>query len=218
MFIRCAQFVLLSNRPVLTHGQVAGDREHMVRRSRKASTRSQQSGSGCGLAALCVVVLVLIGKCAGNPSFEGDENSGSLFTKSGSLSPAQTTKYVAVKSLNCRTEPGRSATVARQFNHGDSVTVDEDNGEWSRLSASDDGCWVASRLLAGTPPAPLISPIVPTRTRRSPHPAAPSRSCGSKRYCGEMNSCAEANYYLNTCGVSRLDGDGDGTPCESICG
>ncbi len=41
--------------------------------------------------------------------------------------------------------------------------------------------------------------------------------CGSKTKCGEMISCAEALYYLNTCKVTRLDGDGDGVPCESIC-
>ena len=42
-------------------------------------------------------------------------------------------------------------------------------------------------------------------------------SCGSKRYCGEMGSCAEARYHLTQCGLTRLDGDGDGVPCESIC-
>ena len=42
-------------------------------------------------------------------------------------------------------------------------------------------------------------------------------TCEGKRYCREMNSCAEANFYLNQCGVGRIDGDGDGIPCESIC-
>lgn len=42
-------------------------------------------------------------------------------------------------------------------------------------------------------------------------------SCGSKRTCGEMDSCEEARYYLTNCGLNRLDGDGDGTPCESLC-
>ena len=42
-------------------------------------------------------------------------------------------------------------------------------------------------------------------------------SCGSKRFCREMNSCAEAMFYLRQCGVRRLDGDNDGIPCESIC-
>ena len=41
--------------------------------------------------------------------------------------------------------------------------------------------------------------------------------CGSKRYCREMTSCAEARHYLDQCGLSRLDGDNDGVPCESIC-
>jgi len=44
-----------------------------------------------------------------------------------------------------------------------------------------------------------------------------SKSCGQKRYCKEMSSCAEARYFLETCGVSSLDRDGDGTPCESLC-
>lgn len=42
--------------------------------------------------------------------------------------------------------------------------------------------------------------------------------CGTKYYCKEMGSCEEAIYYLVNCGLTRLDGDGDGIPCESICG
>ena len=57
-------------------------------------------------------------------------------------------------------------------------------------------------------------------------PAAPSRSlpaassgfaCGAKQYCREMVSCAEARFYLQQCGLSRLDGDRDGVPCETLC-
>ncbi len=44
-----------------------------------------------------------------------------------------------------------------------------------------------------------------------------SSICGSKYYCKEMTSCEEAMHYLNDCGLTRLDGDGDGIPCESIC-
>ena len=42
-------------------------------------------------------------------------------------------------------------------------------------------------------------------------------SCG-KRMCGQMNSCAEARFHLNQCGVRSLDRDRDGIPCESLCG
>lgn len=42
-------------------------------------------------------------------------------------------------------------------------------------------------------------------------------ACGTKNFCSQMTSCAEARYFLNTCGVRTIDGDGDGMPCESIC-
>lgn len=42
-------------------------------------------------------------------------------------------------------------------------------------------------------------------------------SCESKTTCSAMNSCEEATFYLNSCGISRLDSDQDGVPCESIC-
>lgn len=41
--------------------------------------------------------------------------------------------------------------------------------------------------------------------------------CGSKLYCREMQSCTEARFHLRECGLTRLDFDGDGTPCESLC-
>lgn len=41
--------------------------------------------------------------------------------------------------------------------------------------------------------------------------------CAGKSKCGEMSNCAEAKFYLNECGVGRLDRDHDGVPCESIC-
>jgi endonuclease YncB( thermonuclease family) len=42
-------------------------------------------------------------------------------------------------------------------------------------------------------------------------------ACGGKRYCREMTSCAEARFQLERCGLTQLDGDGDGVPCESLC-
>ena len=42
--------------------------------------------------------------------------------------------------------------------------------------------------------------------------------CGSKRYCSQMGSCDEANFYLSHCNVKSLDRDNDGVPCENLCG
>lgn len=35
--------------------------------------------------------------------------------------------------------------------------------------------------------------------------------------CEGKKTCKEAMFYLRECGVSRLDRDKDGIPCETIC-
>lgn len=48
--------------------------------------------------------------------------------------------------------------------------------------------------------------------------SAPSYKCGTKKSrCYEMSDCDEALYYLQVCGVTSLDRDKDGIPCESMC-
>lgn len=42
-------------------------------------------------------------------------------------------------------------------------------------------------------------------------------SCSTKKTCGQMKDCEEAQYHLNECRNGRLDPDGDGVPCESLC-
>lgn len=39
----------------------------------------------------------------------------------------------------------------------------------------------------------------------------------AKKHCSQMSTCDEARDYLTRCGTRTLDGDGDGTPCESLC-
>lgn len=42
--------------------------------------------------------------------------------------------------------------------------------------------------------------------------------CGIEKTCPQMRTCAEAHFYLTICGHSRRDADGDGIPCENVCG
>jgi hypothetical protein len=39
-------------------------------------------------------------------------------------------------------------------------------------------------------------------------------SCDGRKYCSQMRSCAEANYFLANCPGVKMDGDKDGVPCE----
>jgi cold shock CspA family protein len=48
-------------------------------------------------------------------------------------------------------------------------------------------------------------------------PLAPESSgfkCDGRTYCSQMTSCKEAKYFLNSCPGVKMDGNGDGIPCE----
>lgn len=66
---------------------------------------------------------------------------------------------------------------------------------------------------------PKISLIFTALFLAIPFAANAEPSCDDgKRVCKDMDNCADARYHLEQCGMSRLDRDGDGVPCESICG
>lgn len=87
----------------------------------------------------------------------------------------------------------------------------EQRGLWALPEAQRLPPWdwrkAERQQIPAAPPAPPAAPTSP----------GDGFTCGGKRYCREMTSCAEARFYLNSCGLSRLDGDHDGTPCESLC-
>ena len=39
-------------------------------------------------------------------------------------------------------------------------------------------------------------------------------SCDGRIHCSQMRSCAEAEFFLKRCPKVKMDGDGDGIPCE----
>lgn len=44
-------------------------------------------------------------------------------------------------------------------------------------------------------------------------------SCTPRRYCTQIATCAEAEWYYQNCSWGyHLDGDSDGIPCEKLCG
>lgn len=38
--------------------------------------------------------------------------------------------------------------------------------------------------------------------------------CDGRTHCSQMTSCEEATYYLEHCPGVKMDGEGDGIPCE----
>lgn len=191
---------------------------------------SKANNSGCGLMAICLLIIVAISKCGG--SQEPSTVTSPAAPPDAAASPLvdAATMYVATATLNCRAEPQKDARAVEKLTRGDAVEAGETRGTWVSLDRPGEDCWVAQRFLSNSAPEPDAAPVAsysrPTRLYTpatdnmptlSPRQSGGGGSCGSKRTCGQMNSCAEAYHYLNTCGLRRLDRDGDGVPCESIC-
>lgn len=76
--------------------------------------------------------------------------------------------------------------------------------------------WVLPFLMEHFPP---VEPVLESHATAEGLTAAqrPEGCQSDKRTCKDMSSCDEAKFYLTTCGLKRLDRDGDGVPCEKLC-
>lgn len=53
--------------------------------------------------------------------------------------------------------------------------------------------------------------------KKEPKQKSERYSCDGRPTCKQISSCAEARFYLEECGLTKLDRDHDGIPCESLC-
>jgi cold shock CspA family protein len=75
---------------------------------------------------------------------------------------------------------------------------------------------MAERALAADRPQGVMSP---PSSSLSPAPRAPAFQCDGRQHCSQMSSCPEATFFLKNCPGTKMDGDGDGVPCEQqLCG
>jgi hypothetical protein len=76
------------------------------------------------------------------------------------------------------------------------------------LAAATSAVWAYSEYKARSP-APEASEM--------PEYSAPNQSfkCDGREYCSQMNSRAEAEFFTRNCPNTKMDGDGDGVPCEN---
>lgn len=43
----------------------------------------------------------------------------------------------------------------------------------------------------------------------------PAFKCDGRQHCSQMNSRAEAEFFVRNCPDTKMDGDRDGDPCEN---
>lgn len=87
-----------------------------------------------------------------------------------------------------------------------------ERGLWSLPKSERQPPWEWRKAKHSTPAQQTAS--------KRPAPAAPSQTgftCSVIKSCRQMSGCAEARFQLQTCRNPRIDGDGDGVPCEAIC-
>ena len=172
-----------------------------------AGRNAQADSSGCGWALAIGILVIAVSKC-------GSDNSNS---DASYLAPTSSVRYVTASALNCRAEPDTSSISVEKFAHGDTLSVSDNQHGWSQINGSHGHCWVSNDYLSSYREAPLPTPTRQPLLVSSQPLAGPGRSCGAAPYCTGMSSCEEAQFYFRHCGVSRLDGDNDGIPCENLC-
>lgn len=142
--------------------------------------------------------------------------------------------YLGVRDINREMVREGHAWVYRRYSSDHSLLQDEDAarvrraGLWSLPDAERVPPWewrrgarkpktsTATAAESSAPRRVVAAPASPGQLALAP--ALPAMfACGDKHTCGEMTSCDEARFHQEKCGVTRLDGDGDGTPCERLC-
>src|SRR4051812_3504927 len=80
-----------------------------------------------------------------------------------------------------------------------------------------------TQLAADADPASVAAPGPGTAAAAPPDSAALAVErpvdedrfrCDGRVYCSQMHSCEEATWFLQHCAGTKMDGDGDGIPCE----
>jgi len=67
----------------------------------------------------------------------------------------------------------------------------------------------------GSGSSPVVSNQNPT-SQLTTNRAAPAQtfSCDGRQHCSQMRSYEEARFFIRNCPNTKMDGDGDGIPCE----
>ncbi len=61
----------------------------------------------------------------------------------------------------------------------------------------------------------IIFPSETISTNKDNNHGASGFICDGRQHCSQMNSRAEAEYFVRNCPNTKMDGDYDGIPCEN---
>jgi hypothetical protein len=94
-------------------------------------------------------------------------------------------------------------------------TVQELNAEEKKRREAAAAAAPAKPVTAPAAAAETAAQSAPSTPTTPARPVASSRyQCDGRTHCRQMTSCAEAKFFLANCPGVKMDGDGDGIPCE----
>jgi len=65
--------------------------------------------------------------------------------------------------------------------------------------------------LENTDLSPNVNPVIISTPKKKEYS---KYSCDGRVWCSDMTSCGEAKFFIRNCPGTKMDGDGDGIPCE----
>lgn len=78
------------------------------------------------------------------------------------------------------------------------------------------GTWDYYSKSLNTAQVPTYSTnAVTTQNTFTPSKQQSNFTCDGRQHCSQMNSRAEAVFFINNCPNTKMDGDNDGVPCEN---
>ena len=145
--------------------------------------------------------------------------------------PMEPRLIYAQSTANLRLCPNRTCDPIAQLQTGEAVmatgtiqgeAITSGNPHWFRVDYGGQALYVYSQLVNISPPTqpPVSAPPISSTVQVQPPPISlpPQGGAGCPSLsatCSQL-TCDQA-YACLAAGNSRLDGDGDGVPCESIC-
>lgn len=75
-------------------------------------------------------------------------------------------------------------------------------GAWNHFSKNIRTSDIAPAMAVTALPEQQLTPVT-------------AFSCDGRQYCSQMTSRAEAEYFVQHCPDTKMDGDHDGIPCEN---
>ena len=132
--------------------------------------------------------------------------------------PRAETWYVnATSRVNVRECPSTDCRVITALNPGQAIQVIATAEDWHRIGLPEgETGYIAVWLTSRTRPLPTPQPPAQQNPPAPPPPSASGAVCPSLRATCSQMTCEQA-YACLAAGNRRLDQDGDGVPCESIC-